>query len=266
MEQRRMPYVGELVIARIEKVQQFNAHCRLIEYGDLDAFIPIREVSSGWIKNIHEFIHTGQIVVCKVIFIDNQKGTIDVSIKKVNSKDSKDKLNTYNLEKRLFALFQQAMKEAKVSPKEQKDEYNKYILATFNSFTRFIKDANDKAPSFDEAKLPKKLKETLARLIEASKKEGEHKVSYLLTLSVYNTQNGIGQIRQLLSDMEASHVEVDYIGAPRYRLTAEGPDYIAAEQYIQDATKLLKEKLKDGRFSIEKEKLKRKQIDIINRL
>lgn len=266
METGRMPFVGELVIARIEKVAQFSAHCRLIEYGDHDAFIPIREVSSGWIKNIHEYVHTGQIVVCKITFIDKDKGTIDASIKKVNPKDARDKLNTYNLEKRLFALFQQAMKDAKVSPKEQREAYNDYVLGSFGTFTKFIKEAADKTEASEQAKLPKKLKESLAKLIESSKKEGEHKVSYMLTLSVYNTQNGISQIRQLLSDIEASHVGVDYIGAPRYRLSSEGPDYITAEQHVQAAAKLLKERLKEGRFSLEKEKLRKKQIDIINRL
>lgn len=266
MEQGRTPSVGEMVITRIDKVMQFSAHCKLIEYGDIDAFLPIREVSSGWIKNIHEYIHTGQIVVCKVIFIDRDKGTIDISIKKVNQNDAKEKLNTYNLEKRLTSLFQQAMKEARVSPKDQRDAYVSYVLASFGSFTRFMKGAADSTEDFANAKLPKKLKDTLQRLIEASRGHSEHKVAYLLTLSTFDTRSGIEQIRALLQDVEKAHVEVEYIGAPKYRLIAEGPDYPAAEAHIEEADAIIKRGLKDGRFSMEKEKLRKEKVDIINRL
>ena len=88
------PQVGSSVIAKVIRVAQFGAYCKLPEYNDIDVFLPIREVSSGWIKNIHEFVHNGQIVVCKVIYIDKEKGTIDVSIKKITNKESKEKLNT----------------------------------------------------------------------------------------------------------------------------------------------------------------------------
>ncbi len=266
MENSRTPGVGEMVIARIDKVMQFSAHCKLIEYGDIDAFLPIREVSSGWIKNIHEYIHTGQVVVCKVIFIDSDKGTIDVSIKKVNQNNAKEKLNTYNLEKRLASLFQQSMKEAKVSPKEQRDAYVSYVLTSFGSFTSFMKGAADNTTDFENAKLPKKLKDSLRRLIEASKSVSEHKVTYLLNISTFDTQNGITQIRDMLSDIEKASVEVEYIGAPRYKLVAAGPDYPTAESRIEAAKAIIKQKLKDGRFSIEKEKVRKEKVDIINRL
>ena len=58
-----MPKVGELVIATVSKISKFGAYCRLPEYNDLEVFLPIREISSGWIKNIREHIHEGQKLV-----------------------------------------------------------------------------------------------------------------------------------------------------------------------------------------------------------
>ncbi len=266
MDEKRKPNVGELVITSIDKVSQFSAHCRLVEYNNLEAFLPIREVSSGWIKNIHEYIHAGQIVVCKVIFIDENRGTIDISIKKVNQNEAKEKLNIYNLEKRLISLFQQAMKEAKVSPKEKRDQYNEYVLSEFRSFTKFIKSAADNTEGFAAAKLPQKLKETLQKLIESSRTTREHKVAYILSMFTYNTMEGIDQIRRILQTIEANKVTVEYIGAPRYRLIAEGNDYPEAEEHIQDSLSTIKDMLKEGQYSIEKEKIKKEKVDIINRL
>ena len=56
MDPSGIPRVGELVIASVSKISKFGAYCRLIEYNDLEVFLPIREVSSGWIKNIREHL------------------------------------------------------------------------------------------------------------------------------------------------------------------------------------------------------------------
>jgi translation initiation factor 2 subunit 1 len=264
--QQRTPNAGSLALARIDKVSQFSAHCKLIEYNDLDAFLPIREVSSGWIKNIHEYIHNGQIVVCRIIFIDHEKNTIDISIKKVNSNEAKEKMGAYNLEKRLAALFQQALKEAKITSRSQKDTYSENIVSAYGSFTNFIKGIAEKPDSMEGVKLPPRLREAVLKLIEASKKEKTYKVVYFLTMFTYNTKAGISQIREILSDIKNNKVDVEYIGAPKYRLISEGEDYIEAENHIQDSLKIIKSKLKNGEFSLEKEKLKREKLDIINKL
>ncbi|MGH2510319.1 MAG: S1 RNA-binding domain-containing protein, partial [Ktedonobacteraceae bacterium] len=61
---RQTPRVGSLVIANVSKITKFGAYCKLPEYNDLEVFLPLREISSGWIKNIREFIHEGQKLVC----------------------------------------------------------------------------------------------------------------------------------------------------------------------------------------------------------
>ncbi|MGD0511465.1 MAG: S1 RNA-binding domain-containing protein, partial [Candidatus Micrarchaeaceae archaeon] len=113
MESQNTPRVGELVIANVAKISKFGAYCRLPEYNDLEVFLPIKEVSSGWIKNIREHIHEGQKLVCSVTFFDKEKGTIDISLKRVSPGNSKEKIRSYNLEKRLAALFLQALKISK---------------------------------------------------------------------------------------------------------------------------------------------------------
>ena len=85
MPDARVPRRGELVLVTVAKISNFGAYCRLIEYNNIEAFLPIREVSSGWIKNIREYIHEGQKLVCFVNNLDPDRGTIDVSLKKVSA-------------------------------------------------------------------------------------------------------------------------------------------------------------------------------------
>src|SRR5208283_707785 len=132
------PRVGELVIANISKVMKFGAYCKLLEYNNLEVFLPIREVSSGWIKNIREFIHEGQTVVCEVAFYDKEKNTIDISLKRVTQKKSKEKIRAYNLEKRLAALFLQAIKEA--GEHADKEALVQTALLEFNNYTNLVEN------------------------------------------------------------------------------------------------------------------------------
>ena len=260
------PKVGDLVVAKISRVAQFGAYCKLIEYNNLDSYIPIREVSSGWIKNIHEFIHNGQTVICRVIFIDKIKGTIDISIKKVNNKQSKDKMDSYNLEKRLTAIYYQALKEAKITTEEEKEATTKIILSVFPSFTEFMKNANNGTEGFNKLKIPKKLKDSIINIIESNKKEKIYKVVYNLTMSTYNTADGIIQIKEALLKIIKNGIAVEYVSAPKYRLLAEAGDYIEAEKKIKEATDSIMGMFSDGIFIMEKEKLKREKSDIMDNI
>src|SRR5208283_5107482 len=154
------PRIGELVIAQVSKISQFGAYCRLLEYNNLEVFMPIREVSSGWIKNIREFIHEGQNLVCKVTLYDKERNTIDVSLKRVTPKDAKDKIGIYNLERRLAGLLQQAAKQAGLQPK---DELLGRLHSEFGSYANLFQQATANSEQFERLKVPKKLKEEIQR-------------------------------------------------------------------------------------------------------
>lgn len=263
-EERKIPLVGELVIAQISKIMPFGAYCRLPEYGNTEVFLPIKEVSSGWIKNIHEFIHEGQTVVCKIIFYDREKQTIDVSIKKVTPQDSKQKINTFNLEKRLDALFSQAVKTAGLE--QQRSEITKAALSEFGTYTNLTRNAAGETKEFEASKIPKKIKDTLLKLVEASKKKRKYEVSYIMNLTTFNTKSGATELRGIFLAMKEKGVNVSYVGAPKYHLTAEGKDYADAESKIQAAVAAAQSKLKKGNLEVAKEKLKKEREGILSTL
>ena len=76
---KKLPDKGDIVLIKINKVMRYGAYCELVEY-KMDAYLPIGEVASGWIKNIHEFIREGQKDAAKVSFIDPAKNTVDISL------------------------------------------------------------------------------------------------------------------------------------------------------------------------------------------
>lgn len=260
--QQSMPKVGELVIANVSKISKFGAYCRLPEYSELEVFLPLREISSGWIKNIREYIHEGQKLVCTVMFYDKEKGTIDISLKRVSPSASKEKTRSYNLEKRLTALFIQAVKMSK--EQAAKESHIATALSEFGTYTNLVQGATNNTKEFADSKLPKKIKEAIIKVLEANKKQKRYIVSYMATLYTYNTMSGAEELNSLMGSIKKVGVDIKYIGAPKYRFMAEGDDYSEAEEKIKQAEALVKERLTKGSFEIEKEKLKKEKEDIIS--
>ncbi len=229
---KEMPNPGEFVLIKISKIAPHGAYCKLIEY-DLEAYLPIAEVSSGWIKNIHEFIKEGQQDVAKVIYLDKDKRTIDISLKKVSTKEKKDKITEYSLEKRAEGIFAQA-----ASSQEERAEAAARAATQFSTYYDLIETVFSKKNSleiFPNKEFARRLQEIVDKTIKPKK----YTVSYDTTISTTDTKEGIKIIKKALGEVEESGVEVLYVGAPKYRLTATGPSYIDAESKIKGAEKII---------------------------
>ncbi len=255
----KLPQLHEIVLGQITKVMQFGAYCKLPEY-NLEVFIPIREVSYGWIKNIREHLHVGQNVVCKIIYFDRERGTIDASIKQVTPKEEKDKIGGFKLEKRLSTLFMQIAKQAKA---DKPEELSQRIISNFGSFTEFTKNAVNGTQEFERLDIPKKLKDAMLETLNKAKSNRTFRVSYIMTLLNTDTKTGATETRKLLSDMEKTGIKIIYISAPKYRITSEGVNYPEAESKVTKATALVQKSKHKFVFSIEKEKLKKEKEGIL---
>ena len=194
--------------------------------------------------------------------LDKEKDTIDVSLKRVSPKDSKDKIRSYNLEKRLVALFSQALK--KTNEIQNKEALTALVSSEFGTYTNMVQNATTNTPAFVQSKLPKKIKDTILKTLEANKKQKRYIVSYIATISTYNTESGASELRGLMEGIKKIGIDVGYIGAPKYKLFSEGTDYVDAESKITAAKELIKSKIKNGVFEIEKERLKKEKEDIMS--
>jgi translation initiation factor 2 subunit 1 len=255
---------SELVILQVAKVMPFGAYCKLLEYNNVEVFLPIKEVSSGWIKNIHEFVHEGQKLVCKVTYIDKERGTIDVSLKKVTAKETRQKNDSYNLERRLQAMFTRAVRTAGLE--SQKEELIKKAVEEFTTYTNLMRNVGGDSAELEKSKLPKKLRSALLELLESSKKKKRYVVSYIMKLTSYDTKKGVTELKEVIGAIKDIGVEVTYISAPSYRLVSEGKDYVDAEKKIRQASDYVQERLKNGLFELDKEKLKKEKEDIMSAL
>src|SRR3989338_3423064 len=93
------PEEDELVMCTITKVQPHSVFCNLDEY-DKGAMIHISEVSPGRIRNIRDFVKEGKKVVCKVLRVNEEKGHIDLSLRRVTETQRRLKVDEIKQEQK----------------------------------------------------------------------------------------------------------------------------------------------------------------------
>jgi translation initiation factor 2 subunit 1 len=82
-----MPVPEELVMVRVTAVENAYVKVELLAYGLREAYIPLKELSSRRIRNIHSIVQVGKEEVCMVTDVDVAKGYIDVSRRNVSTED-----------------------------------------------------------------------------------------------------------------------------------------------------------------------------------
>ncbi|MGD0719146.1 MAG: S1 RNA-binding domain-containing protein, partial [Thermoplasmata archaeon] len=86
------PEEADIVIATVKEIRNFGAVVVLDEYANREAFIHLSEVAPGWVKYIRDHIREGQKIVARVLRVDPVKAQIDLSLKRINDHQRREKV------------------------------------------------------------------------------------------------------------------------------------------------------------------------------
>lgn len=241
-----LPTEGEFVLVKITKIMPHGAYCRLAEY-DIDAYLPIAEVASGWIKNIHEFVREGQQDVAKVIFVEKEKRTVDVSLKKTTTKEKKDKIDESNTEKRAEGIFNKAVITAK--KEEAKATMLQKIVKKVTTYSELITEVSEGKDPL-AGLVDDDFKQIFYEAVAKNIKPKTYTVSYNVEMTTTDHKSGIKMIKEIFQKVQGLGVEVLYLGAPHYRIMSTDSSYLKAEERIKEAQKIFAKYVKQATFDV----------------
>lgn len=233
-----LPENNELVLATVKKIMPYGAFLELTEYNKHEAFLHISEVAPRWIKNIHEFISEGQRLVVKVHRVDKEKNQIDVSLKRVNEEEKKNKLAQVSFEKRANKLIEVAVKESK--SKLSADEVKNRIEEEYGDLFLCLKECSEKGESaIKDIDLPKAVKTGIVEISKKNIKKQVVTVGGIITLSCSGS-DGLETIKKALA-VKDKDVEILYLGAPRYKISLKTMDYKTGEKKLSSIVESIEE-------------------------
>lgn len=244
-----LPEEGEFVIGSVTRVENQGAYVALIEYPGQKGFVHIAEVASGWVKNIRNFIRENKTVVCKVLRVRAERGRIDLSLKQVSGYRKQEKIKAWKNEQKAGKLLEMVCQSAGLDPKTSLETLGKPLQETFGSLYGALE-----AAALDDDVLTKEGFEgpwipLFTETAKANITPPTVSIEGYLELTCPGP-TGITFLKQALATIEPisdeAQVEVQYAGAPRYRLAITAPDYKVAEAQLESTTNKLEETLADA--------------------
>src|SRR3989339_1517097 len=131
------PEEGDLVLCTVTNVEFHSVFANLDEYGR-GGLIHISEVSPGRIRNIRDFVKEGKKIVCKVLRINEEKGYIDLSLRRVNESEKRRKIDDIKKEQNAEKIVEIAAGKIGLKPNELHKEISEKIAKNYASLHEFF--------------------------------------------------------------------------------------------------------------------------------
>jgi translation initiation factor 2 subunit 1 len=250
------PENGELVVGKIDEIEDFGVFVDLEEYEDKRGLIHISEVASGWIKNVRDHVREGQTVVCKVLDVDTESQQIDLSLKDVNDHQHSDKIQEWKNEQKADNWMELAFGDD-IDDETYGAIANELLAAHGSLYQGFEQAAIHGEEALEETDLSD---EELEAIVETARENVS--VPYVKVTGYVDlecpTGDGVDAIKESLQAAEGNvresealagqseavasddgevpdevDLEVTYVGAPEYRIRVQAPNYSTAEDHLE---------------------------------
>jgi translation initiation factor 2 subunit 1 len=256
-ELKKIPEAGDIVIVTVKEITGHGAYVSLDEYGNMTGFLHISEIATGWIRNIERYVKPKQKAVLKVIRVDKKRAEVDLSLKQVSGEERKSKLIEVKRNEKATAFMEMVKVKANLSDNEI-DEMEDKILQKYDSVYDFFETVAKKGvDSIRNLEFSSEV--TKAIEDESNKIKVPHvEIRDILEISSRDPQ-GIEVIKNILSPLEATksnvQVTINYIGAPKYRVTVQAENFKQAEKTMNGIMEKAKSSIEKfhGSFNFSRE-------------
>ncbi len=227
-----LPQVGDLVVVTIREVKNFGAKASLEEYKGKEGFIHIAEVARGWVKYIRDYLREGQKTVCKVLNVDPQKGMVDLSLKRVNPHQRREKISEWKNDQKATKLLEIVAANLGWTVEKCEKDFGRDLESRYGTLYRAFEDASAEDDWLPDVTGPWKQafkKVASENVAIPSVKIGGYIEMYSLA------SNGVERLKEVIGEIDGEKLTIQYAGAPRYRLQVVDSNYKSAEEQLKDS-------------------------------
>jgi len=267
MYEQELPNQDDLVVVRVNKVEEFGAYVTLLEYNNIEAMILSSEVSRKRIRSIHKHLRIGKQDVMQVLRVDKEKGYIDLSKKYVTEDDITAATDRFTKSKTVHSIMKHTAVTCNIPVIDllQKvawplyDKYEDDEDETGHALDGLNKILLDES-LVDEYELEPNVKECLLKEIKHRLAEQPFKIQAQIDVTCFTTE-GITAIKEALTvgkghaEEKNQKLEVNLLSTPTYRLITQCTDKQYGIDLINGAMGVIKAAIQErkGNFAIKEE-------------
>ncbi|MEM0466129.1 MAG: translation initiation factor IF-2 subunit alpha [Candidatus Thermoplasmatota archaeon] len=239
MLKKEYPEEGELVVGTVLQVQNFGAFVSLDEYPNREGFIHISEIASGWVKRIRNHVREKQKVVCRVQHVDVAKNHIDLSLKRVNEHQKREKIQEWKNTQKALKLFEMVAAAIGKTVDQCYKEFGDDLVKNFGSLYSAFEECAYDASVLKNEGFTGEWTKAFEKIAKDNISIPWVEIKGMIYISSFRP-DAINHIKEALllaekSEFEDVTIEIKYIGAPRYLISVKAPDYKIAEDQMKKA-------------------------------
>ncbi len=238
-----MPEPGEIVICTVREITSHGIYLNLDQYGGMNGFLHVSEISTGWVRNIDRVAKVQQKLVLKVIRADRSRKEIDLSLRQVTNEERRAKVIQWKRDERAHAIMNIVKKKANLTDAQLTD-YIKRLESQFGTLYEALEGAaKNGEKSVATLMLPEPVVGAIVETATEKIVPPKYEVGAIVEISS-RAPDGVEQVKKtLLAATTASgDVKITYAGAPRYRIRITADDYKQAEKVMA----VVLDKIRDG--------------------
>ncbi len=239
-----MPEPGEIVVCTVREITSHGIYVNLDQYGGMNGFLHVSEISTGWVRNIERVAKVSQRLVLKVVRADRVRREIDLSLRQVTNEERRAKVIEWKREERALAIMNAVKKKLELDDATLASYIGK-LEEGFGTLYQALETAAKRGEkALASAGLPAQAVKAVADAAAEKIVPPRYEVGALVEVSS-RTPNGIDDVKKALlaaTGSSSAEVKITYAGAPKYRVRITADDYKQAEKALDSVL----EKIKDG--------------------
>lgn len=244
--ENKYPQADDLVVVMVRNVTHMGAYVSLLEYGGIEGMILLSELSRRRIRSINKLIRVGRIETVMVLRVDEEKGYIDLSKRRVSPEDIAAHEDKYSKSKAVHSILRHVAETTKTPLIKLYenfgwDLYKRYGHA-HDAFTQIVIDPE---PVLGQYNLPTAQKTALVNNIRRKLTPQPVKIRADIEVTCF-AYEGIDAIKDALRAGEALSTEeqsisIHLIAPPTYVMSTTSLDKKLGIKLLEDACDAVRE-------------------------
>jgi translation initiation factor 2 subunit 1 len=249
--EHKVPEVDELVMARVNSIDEMGVLCQLLEYNNLEGFLPLSELSRKRMRSVLRHVRVGQKQVLQVIRVDTERGYTDLSKKYVEESERVKGTEKYNIGKTVHGIVKHL---AETKHREVEEIYSLMIWPLYKKYShpyeafKLLAASTETVPDIYEGlnlTIPEDYFETLVKVVKHQLAVQPVKIG--AEVDVTSFVGGIDDIKNALkaglSSKGEFDIKIQLVSSPTFLIFTTTTDEAAGTEAIEGVTNVIKDEI-----------------------